>query len=179
MSERGRLPLHDLPEGTARRLAELGGRPINLYRTLAGHPTLLDTWIEYAWGLRGASETPRGLRELVILRVAQMTNATYEWAAHVKMARTAGVSEDKIGALGRWREAPRFDGRERAALAYAEAMHFGHVDDPTFAAVRANFTDPEILELTLTASTYLGLATLLEALRIPPEGAPPGPKPEE
>lgn len=165
----GRLPLHDLPEGSARRLAGLGGRPINLYRTLAGHPALLDTWMEYAWGLRGASETPRALRELVILRVAQMTNATYEWAAHVQMARSAGVDEEAIAALAHWREADVFDERERVALACAEAMHGGGVDGPTFEALRAHFTDAQIIELTLTASTYLGLATLLDALQIPPE----------
>jgi AhpD family alkylhydroperoxidase len=167
----GRLPLRDLPEESARRLIELGGRPINLYRTLAAHPALFKTWMEYAWGLRGASETPRPLRELVILRVAQMTSATYEWSAHVKMARAAGVSEEAIAALDRWREAEVFDERQLAALACAEAMHGGGVDDPTFDALRAHFTDAEIIELTLTASTYLGLAALLEALRIPADNA--------
>ncbi len=170
----GRLPLRELPEGAARRLAELGGRPINLYRTLAGHPALLETWMEYAWGLRGASETPRAVRELVILRISQMTDATYEWAAHVQMARAAGVGEEVIAALDRWRESDVFEERERVALAYAEAMHEGGVDDPTFDALRAHFTDAQIIELTLTASTYLGLSALLDALRVPSDGGPPG-----
>ncbi|MBO0746248.1 MAG: carboxymuconolactone decarboxylase family protein, partial [Candidatus Dormibacteraeota bacterium] len=108
----GRLPLRDLPDASARRLDELGGRPINLYRTLAAHPALLDTWMEYAWGLRRAEHTPRALRELVILRVAQLTGAAYEWAAHVKMARAAGVDEAKISALDGWRESEIFDERE-------------------------------------------------------------------
>ncbi len=163
----GRLPLRELPAESARRLAELGGRPINLYRTLAAHPALLDTWMEYAWGLRGAAETPRSLRELVILRIAQLTGATYEWAAHVEMARAAGVGETAIDTLDRWRESEIFDERERAALACAEAMHAGDLDDAAFEALNACFTDAQVVEVTLTASTYLGLATLLNALRIP------------
>lgn len=164
-----RLPLQELPEASSRRLSELGGRPINLYRTLAAQPALLDAWMEYAWGLRGAARTSRALRELVILRVAQLTGATYEWAAHLEMARAAGVGQAAVAALGRWREVDLFDEPERAALACAEAMHGGEVDDATFDALRGCFTDGEIIEVTLTAATYLGLATLLEALRIPPD----------
>lgn len=165
----GRLPLRELPETSARRLAELGGKPINLYRTLAAHPALLDAWMEYAWGVRLAPRTPRALRELLILRVAQLSGSAYEWTAHVEMARAAGVSEGAIAGLDHWGEAGVFDERERAVLACVDAMHGGDVDDATFAALRARFTDPEIIELTLTASTYLGLATLLNALRVAPE----------
>ncbi|MGH2928023.1 MAG: carboxymuconolactone decarboxylase family protein, partial [Solirubrobacteraceae bacterium] len=158
-----RLPLRGLPATTEARLGELGGRPINLYRTLAAQPELLDAWIEYAWALRGRCTTPRTLRELVILRVAQLRVADYEWTAHVEMARAAGVDLARIERLEHWREVPGFDERERAALDCAEAMCEGPVSDQRFAELRALFTDAEIVELTLTVSTYLGLAALLEA----------------
>lgn len=169
----GRLPLRQLPGASTARLRELGGKPINLYRTLAANPEMLDAWIEFAWALRGARATDRALRELVILRVARLTGSEYQWSSHVLMARAAGVGEDAIAGLDRWRDADVYDERERAALACVDAMHRGDVDDATFAGLRSHFSDREIVEVTLTASAYLGLATLLDALRVPPDGSAP------
>lgn len=163
----GRLPPRDLPGPTMARLEELGGRPINLYRALAANPEMLDAWVEFAWALRGATETSRALRELVILRVAQLTGSEYQWSSHVVMARAAGVGEAAIAALDGWREADAYDDRQRAALAVVDGMHGGEVDDAAFAELRSRFTDAEIVEVLLTASAYLGLATLLDALRVP------------
>ena len=166
-----RLPLREVSAAQLARLEELGARPINLYRTLANQPGLLQAWVEFAWALRNRCETPRALRELVILRVAQLTDASYEWGAHVAMARAAGVTAAQIASLERWREATVFDACERTALDYAEAVLANDVADEAFAALRVQFTDAAIVELTLTVSTYAGLARLLGALAVPPDGA--------
>jgi AhpD family alkylhydroperoxidase len=172
-----RLPLREVSAPQLARLEELGAQPINLYRTLANQPDLLRAWVEFAWALRNRCETPRALRELVILRVAQLTNANYEWAAHVEMARSAGVTAAQIASLERWREATVFDAGKRTALEYAEAVLASEVTDAAFAALRAQFTDAAVVELTLTVSTYGGLAPLLAALKVPPDegGQPPSP----
>src|SRR5256885_15328355 len=73
------------------------------------------------------SRTPRTLRELMILRGAQLMRSEYEWAQHLGMARKCGVREAQIAALAGWRASPEFDSREKAALALAEAVTQGNL----------------------------------------------------
>lgn len=166
------VPLRDqLPEAVEARLRELGGRPINLYRALANQPAMLRAWVEFAWAVRNECQLPRSLRELVILRCAQLYGSEYEWAHHEVMARAAGVSEAQIQGLGAWRPSELFDERERAALAYAEAVFDGEVDEAAGAAFEAAFPDPgERVEIVMTAATYTMVPRVLEALGVPLEG---------
>jgi alkylhydroperoxidase family enzyme len=142
----------------------------NLYSTLALAPSMLRAWVGLIWPLRDDSQTARSLRELMIMRIAQLTGASYEWAHHRRMALENSVSNEKLRDLADWRVSDRFDGRERAVLAYADAIaRGGEVEDATFESLRERFSDAEIVELTLTASSYVGAARLLLALEIEPE----------
>jgi alkylhydroperoxidase family enzyme len=166
------FPLRDqLPEDVERRLKELGGRPINLYRALANQPDMLRAWVEFAWSLRERCSLPRSLRELVILRCAQMYGSEYEWEHHLVMARAAGVEEGQISGLGGWRESPElFDAGERAALALAEAVFDGDVGRSVSEELERCFPDPgDRVELVLTAATYTMVPRVLEALGVPLE----------
>jgi alkylhydroperoxidase family enzyme len=111
------------------RLQELWGDPPNLYRALGNHPALCAAWTEFARAIRYESTMPRELRELMILRGAQVMRSEYEWAQHLKMARKFGVREAQIGALATWRDSKEFDEREQAALELAEAVTRGEVSD--------------------------------------------------
>lgn len=167
-----RLPL--VPERPAdpdlnRIFTELrrqGREPSNLYRTLGHAPRMLDAWVGMAWPLRAAPSAARALRELMILRSAQLTEAEYEWAHHRRMAAEAGVAEDKLLALAGWRSSNLFDAAERAALAYAEAIVANEVGDEVFEEVRRVFSPGEVIELTVTASFYAGVSRALRALRV-------------
>src|SRR5947209_16397599 len=123
-----RLPLiSDRPDdpALARVFAGLrrqGREPSNLYRTLGHAPRMLAAWVGLAWPLRGEPSVPRSLRELMILRGAQLTGAGYEWAHHREMALAAGVTAGQVAALAGWRSSDLFDERERAALAFAEEV---------------------------------------------------------
>jgi alkylhydroperoxidase family enzyme len=98
-----RTPLKEFEPALKKRLEELWGTPPNLYRALANHPAVVAAWTEFANTLRHGSRTPRALRELVILRGAQVCASEYEWAQHLRMARKAGVREAQIAALAAWR----------------------------------------------------------------------------
>jgi AhpD family alkylhydroperoxidase len=167
-----RLPLvSDRPADpdVARIFADLRGQgrePSNLYRTLAHAPRMLRAWVGMAWPLRSEPAAPRALRELIILRTAQLTEAEYEWAHHREMAVRAGVPEAKLGALAAWRDSDLFDQDERAALAYTEGIVANEVGDGVFDEVRRRFSPAEVIELTLTASFYAGVARVLRALRV-------------
>ena len=98
-----RVPAANFDPVLQKRLEELWGKPVNLYRALGNHPALTAAWTEFANAIRHDSRTPRALRELMILRTAQIARSEYEWAHHLRMARKAGVDEAKITSLADWR----------------------------------------------------------------------------
>ena len=144
----------------------------DLYRALGASPDLLRAWIDFAWALRLDAKTPRALRELMILRVSQMTGARYEWAHHRPMALAAGVSEAQLAALSRWRDADRFDAREQAALQATEEIVAGPgASAAAVEALKARFAPDEVIDLLLTASFYVCVSRLLASLDLAVEPA--------
>jgi len=117
--------------------------------------------------LRSHTRLDGGLRELVILLVAVLNRAPYEFAQHAPVARAEGVPQSQIDALHRWRDTTLFDARTRDVLAYAEAMTLQvQVDEALFAAVRRHFDAREMVELTAVVAGYNMVSRFLEALRI-------------
>ena len=161
-----RVPMAEFEPVLKKRLEELWGTPPNLYRGLANHPAIVAAWTEFANTLRHGSRTPRALRELVILRGAQLSGSEYEWAQHLKMARKAGVREAQIAALADWRVSPEFGAKEKAALAVAEAVTNGRVSDAVYEEARRHFDHHDYVELAVTAGFYAMVARTLDALGI-------------
>jgi len=161
-----RLPLADFEPATKKRLEELWGSPPNLYRALANHPTLVSAWTEFAKALRHDARTPRALREIVILRGAQIVRSEYEWAQHLPMARKAGVRESQIAALAAWQASVEFDAREKAALALAEEVTRGRVSDPVYDEAMRHFDRAEYVELSMVAGFYAMVARMLDAMGV-------------
>jgi alkylhydroperoxidase family enzyme len=161
-----RVPLAEFDPALKQRLEELWGTPPNLYRALANHPNILAAWNEFSNTLRNGTRTPRALRELVILRGAQLCDSEYEWAQHVKMARKAGVREAQIGALANWRTSSEFTPAEKAALMLAEAVTEGRVSDEVYREVSKHFDHHDYVELAVTAGFYAMVARVLDALGV-------------
>ena len=164
-----RVPLADFEPALKKRLEELWGKPPNLYRALANHPPLVAVWSEFSRVLRHDTRTPRALRELVILRGAQLIRSEYEWAQHLPMARKAGVREAQIAALASWRTSPEFDAREKAALALGEAVSAGRVGDDVYAEAMRHFDAHDYVELALVAAFYAMVGRMLDAMGVPLE----------
>ena len=95
------------------------------------------------------------LKDLVYLRVSQLNSCAFCIDMHDKDLRAAGEQPERLALLSAFREAPNFSPRERAALAWAEAVtQLGAhgVSDADYAAVRAEFTDAELVELTVAVA---------------------------
>ncbi len=164
-----RLPLKEIDERNKKRIRELNGEFLNLYRVLGHHAHLLSAWIEFAYTLRRDCTTSRTLRELMILRGAQLEGSAYEWHQHRRWARQQGVPPEQIEDLFFWRESPRFSDAECAALGLTEAMMHGNVTDEDFAQLAKHFKPSEIIELALTAGFYAMVPRVLNALKVPIE----------
>jgi|SRR5690348_17289180 alkylhydroperoxidase family enzyme len=164
-----RVPLADFEPALKKRLEELWGTPPNLYRGLANHPPLVAAWTEFSRVLRYDTRTPRALRELVILRGAQMMRSEYEWAQHLPMARKSGVREAQIAALAQWRSSTEFDAREKAALALGEAVTSGRVSDAVHEEAMRQFDSHDYVEIALVAAFYAMVGRMLDAMGVPLE----------
>ena len=164
-----RVPLAQFEPALAKRLKDLWGEPPNLYKCLGNHPKLIEAWTEFSKTLRYDTRTPRPLRELVILRGAQLIRSEYEWAQHLPMARKAGVREAQIDALANWRSSPEFDAREKAALALGEAVSACRVTDEVHAEAMRHFDAHDYVEIALVAAFYAMVGRMLDAMGVPLE----------
>ena len=92
------------------------------------------------------------LLELVKMRASQINGCAYCLDMHSKDARAAGETEQRLYTLTAWRETPFFTARERAALAWTEAVtriSEHSIDDELYVDLRQHFTEKEAVDLTL------------------------------
>jgi alkylhydroperoxidase family enzyme len=90
---------------------------------------------------------------------------------HTRDARVAGETEQRLFALSAWRETPFFTPRERAALAWTEAItniQQGHAPDDVYEGLRSAFSEPEIVKLTLAITQINAWNRIAIAFRAEP-----------
>jgi AhpD family alkylhydroperoxidase len=113
----------------------------------------------------------RSLLELVKLRASQINGCAHCIDMHTKELRADGESEQRLYLLETWRESPFYTDRERAALAWTEAVTLvtdGHVPDSVYAQARGQFNDQELVNLTLAVVAINGANRLNIAFRTVP-----------
>src|SRR5919199_902033 len=96
------------------------------------------------------------LIELVKTRASQINGCAFCIHMHTRDARAKGESEERIYLLDAWRESPLYTDRERAALAWTEAVTLvsqTHVPDAIFEEARQQFAEEELVKLTLLVAT--------------------------
>jgi AhpD family alkylhydroperoxidase len=99
------------------------------------------------------------LLELVKLRASQINGCAYCLDMHSKEARAEGETEQRIYVLSAWREAPFYTPRERAALEWTEAITLiskGGISEELYATVRKQFSEKELVDLTMAVVTING-----------------------
>ncbi len=111
------------------------------------------------------------LLELVKLRASLINGCAHCIDMHVKELRAAGEREERIHLVAAWREAPFYSARERAALAWSEALTLvneGHVPDEVYEEVRKEFSPEELVNLTLAVIAINGANRINIAFRTVP-----------
>lgn len=130
-----------------------------------------DGWNSLLGAVREQTTLPADIREAVILRVAELNGAAYEWLAHEPVGRSAGLTDTQLAALREGGDASSLSPVQRAVLDYTDAMtRQVTVPDPVFKALRAHFDDRQIVELTATVGTYNLVSRFLVALEVGTEG---------
>jgi AhpD family alkylhydroperoxidase len=113
----------------------------------------------------------QSLLHLLRLRVSQINGCAYCIDMHSKDLRAAGETEQRLYLLDAWRESPFYSERERAALAWAEAVTLvteGHVPDEVYELARAEFGEEELVNLTLAVVAINGWNRMNIAFRVTP-----------
>ncbi len=139
--------------------------------------------IEYAKAAPGALHVMLGLEkyvhesglepkllELVKMRASQLNGCAYCLDMHSKDARAGGETEQRLYVLPAWREAPFYSPRERAALAWTEALTLisaTDIGDALFAEVREHFNEKELVDLTMAVIAINGWNRLAIPFRSP------------
>jgi alkylhydroperoxidase family enzyme len=113
-------------------------------------------------------------RELGILRAGYTQGSQFVFSQHCKAARRFGLSDDKISAIPHWQVSPLFDEKERAILAWADALILqgGRSSDELFEALHSHLSDEDILELTYHVMGYNLHAVCCKALRLEYDDVP-------
>jgi AhpD family alkylhydroperoxidase len=119
-----------------------------------------------------SSGLEQSLIELVKTRASQINGCAYCIVVHTEDARKHGETEQRLYLLSAWREAPGYTPRERAALAWTEAVTLisqTHAPDDVYEEVRAHFSEAETVNLTMLIATINAWNRLAIAFRsVPP-----------
>jgi AhpD family alkylhydroperoxidase len=119
-----------------------------------------------------ASGLEQSLIELVKTRASQINGCAYCINIHTQDARKHGETEARLYLLNAWRESPGYSDRERAALAWTEAVTLiseTHAPDDVYDAVRAQFSDAETVNLTMLIATINAWNRLAISFRAVPQ----------
>ncbi|HEV8582113.1 MAG TPA: carboxymuconolactone decarboxylase family protein [Thermoanaerobaculia bacterium] len=118
----------------------------------------------------------KSLLFMVQLRVSQINGCAYCLDMHWKDLRATGEAEQRLYSLDAWRECPYYTDRERAALAWAEAVTLiigGHVPDAVYEEVRPHFSEKELSDITLAVAAINAWNRLSISARLVPGGYQP------
>ncbi|HEX7082435.1 MAG TPA: carboxymuconolactone decarboxylase family protein [Gammaproteobacteria bacterium] len=119
------------------------------------------------------------LLHLIKMRASQINGCAYCLDMHSKDARAEGETEQRLYALDAWRETPFYSERERAALAWTEALTLiaeTHAPDDVYEAARAQFSERELMDLTLAIVAINGWNRLAIGFRAVPGTYQPPPR---
>jgi AhpD family alkylhydroperoxidase len=125
------------------------------------------------WKYVMKSGIEQSLLDLVLLRASQINHCAYCLDMHFKDARASGETEQRLYSLDAWRETPFYSDRERAALAWTEAVTLlteNYVPDEVYEQARQHFTEAELIGLTMAVININSWNRLNVSFRMVPGG---------
>jgi AhpD family alkylhydroperoxidase len=167
-----RVPL--VEPGTRPELAEIEGRILAergrvslLYQVLLNSGPIASGWERMLTAVRHQTSLPGGLREMIILRVAVLNRASFEFEAHAPIAEREGVSKAKMDALRQAGLPDLFDEQERLVLQLVDVMTRDvEVPDELMASLQVLYEPKALVELVATVAAYNMVSRFLVALNI-------------
>jgi len=152
---------------TIREILEKTQVKINVFKMICNSEAMAKPFARFANTLLTRSKLDAKLRELAILRVAELSHSVYEWTQHLPIAADCGVTNEQVKAIGSWQRAKCFNELERLVLRLTDDMTRkvkGRKE--TIEALKEKMSAEEIVELVLSIGFWGMVARLLETLEI-------------
>jgi 4-carboxymuconolactone decarboxylase len=146
-----------------------GGRPLlNIFRTLVRSPSALKGFL--AWGgyiLSKKNDLSPRQREIVILRTGYLCRSGYEWTQHKRIGLGVGLSEGEIDRIKAGPDAPGWSAADAMLIRASDELHADQfVGEPTWAALRAAFSEKQCMDLVFTAGQYTQVSMILNTFGV-------------
>jgi alkylhydroperoxidase family enzyme len=152
------------------RLSQLRGDDaavLNVFGTIAHHPTLMREWLKFATHALTKSTLDPRTRELAVLRVGWRCHAPYEWGQHVVVGRAAGLADDDIRRVAEGPDAGGWTPAEVAVLRATDELHDrSTITDATWATLAEHFGTQQVLDLVFLVGNYHLVSFALNACRV-------------
>jgi AhpD family alkylhydroperoxidase len=173
MADSPKIPLpHDDELSDENRAILEALPPANVFRMVANSPTALPGFVAVAKSILVDAELPARDREIAVLRVAQLTDAEYEWVHHVRIALRAGVTDEEIEAIAAGGDS--LDEGDRLLCRVAEEMTRDiRLSDEALAQLLQRYGVRQTTELIFCVGYFNMLSRFLESTRVPLEDYDP------
>jgi AhpD family alkylhydroperoxidase len=144
------------------------GNRNNLFRTFAKRRDLFGPWSEFGRAVYRGRLSHRD-RELLVLRVAWLTQCRFQWAFHEPLARRIGMTREEIARVVEGPGAAGWEARESSLLRAADELHeSSRISDGTWGELERWYDEGERIEIPVVVGGYTLVAQLTNALRIAP-----------
>ena len=158
-------PVSDLEDRPAK-----GSGPLNILKTIAHHPSLLEPFLGFAAALAARGVLPRRASELLALRAAWNCRSAFEWGHHVIYARAAGLRDDEIERVAQGPAASGWSEQDRTLLAAADELHRDtDLSDATWQQLCERWDEAQLLEIPFVVGNYTMLSMVANATGVPLE----------
>jgi alkylhydroperoxidase family enzyme len=163
-----RIDYCDTSKSNERTREILGkNRNANIFRMLAHSPSYFEQYCRLGGAIRNRGELDPVVRELAITRTGILCEAPYEVAAHKRIGKNVGVTDQQNAALENWQSAACFNELQRAALAFTdEVVNLRSPTDTTFNAIAAKLTPAALVELQISVGFYILTSKFLETFGV-------------
>lgn len=147
--------------------ARMRGNVLNIFRTLAHHPKLLERWMVFGTHVLNKSTLPPRQRELVILRIGWLCRSEYEWGQHVLIGGAAGLTGEEIARIKLGPDAAGWSDLEAWLLRSVDELHAeAFISDLTWQALAKHLSKQQLLDLIFTVGQYNLVAMALNSLGV-------------
>jgi len=182
ISRKQRVPFRDFSTLSAedREMGErnkVNGAVVNIFRVLMQHPKLARSWSRFAGYILSADQTlPAREREILILRIGWLNQAQYEWEQHVRIGKSAGLSDDEVDRISK---GPKqgWDRHDAALIQAADDLFENSVvSDDTWKTLSERYNTEQMMDAVFTIGQYNLVSWALNSLGVPLDDFLPGAK---
>ena len=148
--------------------SRMGGRVLNIFRTLGRHPKLLRRWQVFGNHVLNKSTLPPREREIVILRIGWLCRSEYEWGQHVAIGRTCGLGDDDFARIQEGPGAAGLDPFDALLLQATDELHGdAMIREETWRRLAERYDEPQLIDLVFAVGQYNLVSMALNTLGVP------------